>query len=53
MLESVVEMICDGLLDGALSSSQLDFVILVSNNSTNIGLVYRSIIANGITYPWL
>jgi hypothetical protein len=50
-LESVVEMICGGLLGGASSSCQLNFGFQVSN-STDIGLVYRGI-ANGITYPRL
>jgi hypothetical protein len=45
-------MICGGLLGGALSSSQLDFVFLVYN-STGIGFVNRGIIAIGITYAWL
>ena len=48
----VVKRICGGLLGGALSSSQLDFVFLVSN-STDIGFVYRGIVANRIAYPWL
>ncbi len=52
MLKSVVKKVCGGLLDGALSSSQLDFVFLVSN-STDIGFVYRGIVANRIAYPWL
>jgi hypothetical protein len=45
-------MICGGLLGGALSSSQLGFVFLVSN-STGIGFMHNGIIANGIAYPWL
>ncbi len=51
-LESVVKMICGSLLDGVLSSSQLDFVFQISN-STNIGLVYCGIVANIIAYSWL
>jgi hypothetical protein len=35
-------MICDGLLGGALSSSKVGFVFLVSNSTGN-GFVYRSI----------
>jgi hypothetical protein len=45
-------MIFGGLLGGALSSSQLDFVFLVSN-SFGIGFVCCGIVANGIAYPWL
>ncbi len=52
MLESVVEMFCGGLLDGALSNSQLD-VVFLDSNSTDIGFVYHGIVANGIAYPWL
>jgi hypothetical protein len=52
MSELVVKTICGGLLGGASSSSQLNFGFQVSN-STNIGLVYHGIVANGISYPWL
>ncbi len=52
MLESVVKMICGGLMSGALSISQLNFGFQVSN-STDIGLVHRGIVANEIAYPWL
>jgi hypothetical protein len=48
MKELVVRMICGGLLGGALPSSQLGFVFLVSN-SRCIGFVYRGIVAYGIT----